>query len=209
MSWARVGSKLRPTREGFFPLDLLEKGDEVADVADSSLMGKRIERPLLSRVNTGSNLPKDLNVLVLAFPHLKSTVTSWPAGSVLEFAFPPLKPTATTWSERGEGEHVCVGGRRAVAASSLLRDAWLRGAAREAQAPVPWSTGEPFETRPPVAEFVRRLRGTALLTRVPFAELGPWPMATAHEARVPFVEIGPGLRGTTLATQVPFAGTAP
>ena len=54
-----------------------------------------------------------------------------------------------------------------------------------------------------------RLRGTTLLARVPFAELGPWPMGTAHEARVPFEEIGPGVRGTALATQVPFAGTAP
>ena len=124
-------------------------------------------------------------------------------------AFPHLKPTATTWSEQGEGEHVRVGGRRAVAASSLLRDAWRGGAVPEAQAPLPWLRGAAFETRPPVAEFMPRLRGTALLARVPVAELGPWPMGTAHEARVPFVEIGPGLRGTALATQVPFAGTAP
>ena len=48
---------------------------------------------------------------------------------------------------------------------------------------------------PPIAEFMPRLRGTALLARVPVAELGPWPMGIAHEARVPFVEIGPGWRG--------------
>ena len=66
-----------------------------------------------------------------------------------------------------------------------------------------------FETRPPVAEFMPRLRGTVLLARIPFAELGPWPMGTAHEARVDFVEIVPGLRGTVLATLVPFAGTSP
>ena len=126
---------------------------------------------------------------------------------VLELAFPHLKQTATTWSERGEGEHVCVGGRRAVATSSLLRDAWLRGASRKAQAPVPWLRGAAFETRPPVVEFFPR--GTALSARDPFAELEPWLMGMAHEARVPFVEIGPGLRGTALATQVPFAGTAP
>ena len=83
------------------------------------------------------------------------------------------------------------------------------GAAPEAQAPLPWVREAAFETHPPVAEFSRRLRGTALLARDPFAELGPWPMGTAHEARVPFVEIGPVLRGTALATQVPFAGTAP
>ena len=56
---------------------------------------------------------------------------------VLELAYPHLTPTATTWSERGESEHVRLERRRAVAAYSLLRGAWLRGAAREAQAPVP------------------------------------------------------------------------
>ena len=78
MSGARLGSNLRATLEGFFSLDLLEKGDEVANVVDSSLMGKRIDRPLLSRGNTGSSLAKYLGVLVLAFPHLKPTATSWP-----------------------------------------------------------------------------------------------------------------------------------
>ena len=67
--------------------------------------------------------------------------------------------------------------------------------------------GAAFEMRPPVAEFMPRLRGTALLARVPVAE--PWPRGRAHEARVPFVEIGPVKRGTALATQVPFTGTAP
>ena len=77
-------------------------------------------------------------------------------------AFPHLKPTVTTWSERGEGEHVRLGRRRAVAAPLLLRDAWLEGAAREAQAPLPWLRGAALETRTPVAEFMLRLRGTAL-----------------------------------------------
>ena len=157
-----MGGNKSPTREGSFPLALLEKGQEVANLNDSSLMGKRIERPLLSRGNTGSSLAKDLGVLVLAFPPLKPTATSWPGKSVLELAFPHLKPTATTWSEIGEGEHVRLGGRRAVAAASLLCDAWLGGAAREAQAPVPWLRGAAFETRTPVAEFMPRLRGTAL-----------------------------------------------
>ena len=132
MSGARVGGNISPTREGSFPLTFLEKGDEVANHDDSSLMEKGIERPLLSRGNTGSSLAKDLGVLALAFPHFKPTATSWPGRSVLELAFPHLQPTATTWSERGEGEYVRLGGRRAVAAASLLRDAWLGGAAREA-----------------------------------------------------------------------------
>ena len=41
------------------------------------LDGKRTERPLLSRANTGLSLAKDLGVLVLAFSHLKSAATSW------------------------------------------------------------------------------------------------------------------------------------
>ena len=117
MSGARVGGNIRPTREGSFAFALLGKGNEVANLDDSSLVGKWIEHPLLSRGNTGSSLAKDLGVLELAFPHLKLT--------------------ATTWSERGEGEHVRLGGRPAVAAASLLRDAWLGAAAGEAQAPLP------------------------------------------------------------------------
>ena len=131
-----MGGNKSPTREGSFPLALLEKGQEVANLNDSSLMGKRIERPLLSRGNTGSSLAKDLGVFVLALPHLKPTATSWSARSVFRVGL-PTPQTATTWSERGEGEHVREGGRRAVAAFSLLCDARLGGAAPEAQAPLP------------------------------------------------------------------------
>ena len=90
MSGAQVGGKIGSTRGGSFPLALLEKGN------DYSLMGKRIERLLLSRGNTGSSLAKDIGVQVLAFPH--------------------LKPTTTTWSERVEGELRRVTRRR----SSLI-----------------------------------------------------------------------------------------
>ena len=109
---------------------------------------------------------------MLAFPHLKPIATSWPGRSVLELAFPHLKPTVTTWSERGEGEHARLGGRRTVAAASLLRDAWLEGAAREAQASLPWLRGAALEARTPATEFMPRLRGTALGVWVPFAEFG-------------------------------------
>ena len=50
------------TREGSFPLCLLEKGDEIANLVDSSLMETRTERPLLSRANTGPILAKNLGV---------------------------------------------------------------------------------------------------------------------------------------------------
>ena len=69
--------------------------------------------------------------------------------------FPHLKPTVTTWLERGEGEHVRLGGPRAAAASSMLRDAWQGGAARDAQAPSPWLRGAAFETRPPSPNLCR------------------------------------------------------
>ena len=106
MSGTRVGGNISPTREGSFPLALLEKGNKVANLDDSSLMGKRIERPLLSRGNTGSSLAKDLDVLVLTFPPLKRTATSWSGRSVVELAFSHLKPTATTWSEEERVKHV-------------------------------------------------------------------------------------------------------
>ena len=112
MSGARVGGNICPTREGSFPIALLDKGNEVANLDDSSLMGNRIERPLLSRGNTGSSFAKDLGVLVLAFQHLKPTAISWPGRRVVQLAFPHLKPIAATWSERGEGEHIRLGGRR-------------------------------------------------------------------------------------------------
>ena len=46
----------------------MEKGDEVANLVYYSLMGKRIERPLLSRGNTGSSLAKYLGVLNVGLP---------------------------------------------------------------------------------------------------------------------------------------------
>ena len=71
-----MGGNIGRTRGGSFPLALLDKRNEVANLYDSSLMRKRMERPLLSRVNTGSSLTKDLGVVMLAFPHLKPTTTS-------------------------------------------------------------------------------------------------------------------------------------
>ena len=80
VSWsrARAGDNNGFSRGSYFPLGLLEKGDDVANLVDSSLMEKRTERPLLSRASTGSSLANDLRVLVLAFPHLKPIATSWP-----------------------------------------------------------------------------------------------------------------------------------
>ena len=157
-----MGGNIGPTRGGSSPLALLKKGSEVANLDDFSLMGKRMERPLQSRVDTGSSLAKDLGVFVLAFPRFKPTATSWPGRSVLKLAFLQLKVTATTWSERGKGEHVRLRGRHAVPAASLRRDAWLGGVTREAPAPLPWLRGAAFEMRTPVVEFVPRLKGTAL-----------------------------------------------
>ena len=63
-----MGGNISPTGEGSFPLGLGRKGDQVANLVDSSLMGKRIERPLLSRGNTGSSLAKDLGVFFVGLP---------------------------------------------------------------------------------------------------------------------------------------------
>ena len=103
MSGAWVGGNIGPTRGGSFPLALLEKGNEVVNLDNSTMMRKGLERPLLSRGITGSSLANSLGFLVLAFPHLKLIAASWRGRSVLELAFPHLKPTATTWSGRKEG----------------------------------------------------------------------------------------------------------
>ena len=169
-------------------------------------MEKMIEHQLLSRGNTGSSLEKDLGVLVLAFPHLKPTASSWSRRSVLGSACPHLKPTTTTWSGREGGEYVRSRRQRAVTAAILLRDVCL-GGARETQAPVLWLMGAASGACTPIAEFTPGLRGTALEARIPFAELGPWPRGTSLEAHVPIVERVAWLRGTTPEALVPAAGT--
>ena len=80
-SGARAGGDIFLARGGSFLLALLEEGDEVGELVDSSLMGKRIERLLPSRENTGSSLARNLGVLGLAFPHLKPTASSRSGGS--------------------------------------------------------------------------------------------------------------------------------
>ena len=79
-SGARAGGDKVPTGEGFLPVGLLGKGDEVADLVDSSLAGQRVERPPLLRGNAESGFTQDLRVSVSAFPHLKPTTTVWPGG---------------------------------------------------------------------------------------------------------------------------------
>ena len=44
---APVGGNKGPTGGGFRPVDLVGKGDQVANIVDSSLIGKRVERPPL------------------------------------------------------------------------------------------------------------------------------------------------------------------
>ena len=51
MSEALVGGNTGPIRGSSFPLALSEKGNEVANLDDSSVMGKRMERPLQSRAS--------------------------------------------------------------------------------------------------------------------------------------------------------------
>ena len=110
---------------GSIPLCLLERGDEVANIVDSSLIDKRIERSFLSRVNTRLGLAKYLGVLVLSFPHLKSTATLW---SENMFEGRPSdtsnRPPTPGKGEGGMNTHAKKR-RRAVTADILLRDACL------------------------------------------------------------------------------------
>ena len=165
-------------------------------------MEKRTERPLLSRANIGSSLSKDLGVLVLTFPHLKSTATSWSEKVFRGSTVPHLKPTATSWSGRRGDEHIRVKRRRAVAAAILSRDACLGGGARKAQAPVPWLMGAAFGARTPIAEFMPRLRETEARFPSPNSDHG------RGERRWERVFL-PLKKKTTLEALVPDAGTKP
>ena len=167
VSWSgtRAGGNDGFTRGGFFPLGLLEKGNEVANLVESSFMEKkRTERPLLSRANTESSLAKDLSVLVLAFPHLKPTVTSW---SEIMFdgrqRLSSNHPPPPGQGEMGMSKFALNGD-----ASSPQLYCWAtrtRGAARKAPAPVPWMMRMAFGARTPMAEFMPPLRETALEPR--------------------------------------------
>ena len=75
---ARVGGNKVPIGEGFLPVGLLGKGDEVAYFVDSSLPGKRVERPPVCRGNAESSFTLHLVASVTAFRHLKPTATAWP-----------------------------------------------------------------------------------------------------------------------------------
>lgn len=75
---ARVDYNKVPTGEGFLPVDLLGKVDEVANLIDSSMIEKRVERPPLG--NTESSFNRDLRVSVSTFPCLKPTATAWSGG---------------------------------------------------------------------------------------------------------------------------------
>ena len=146
-SGARESDKNLFTRGSSFPLCLLEKGDEVANLVDSSLTEKTDRAPAVIASKHRIEPRKYLGVLVLAFPH--------------------LKPTSTAWSGRGGDEHIRVKRRRAVAASYIVARRVPGGGARTAQAPVPWLMGAAFGARTPIAEFMPRLKETAVETRFP------------------------------------------
>ena len=58
---ARVGNKVS-TGEGLLPVDLLEKGDDVAYLVDSSLTGRVAKLPPLLRENAESSCTRDLEI---------------------------------------------------------------------------------------------------------------------------------------------------
>ena len=65
------------TRGGSFPLCPLEKGYKVANLVDSSVMEKKDRAPAVIASEHRIKPCKYLGVLMLAFPHLKTTATSW------------------------------------------------------------------------------------------------------------------------------------
>ena len=120
------------TRGSSFPLCLLEKGDEVAILVDSSLMEKRTERPLLSRANTGLILAKDLGVFGVGLPIPQNRPPPRGQKKCLRVDRPtPQTNRHRLIRERGD-EHVRVERRLAVTVAVLLRDACLWGNAQSA-----------------------------------------------------------------------------
>ena len=75
-----VGGNKVPTIKGFLPVDLLRKGDGVANLVVSSLARKRVERPPLFRGNAESSCTRDLAGSGSFVPHLTLTATAWLAG---------------------------------------------------------------------------------------------------------------------------------
>ena len=93
---------------------------------------------------------------------------------------------------RKEGEPVRLGGRHAVAAASLLRYAWLGGAARKAQALLPLLRGAAFETRTPIAEFYAAAEGNGAVSAGSLRRTQTMAEGNGAMARVPFVGLYPG-----------------
>ena len=75
-----MGGNNVPAGEGFPPVGLLGKGEEVANLVGSSLAGKREEWPPLLRGNAESSFTLDLGASVSAFLHLKPTAAAWSGG---------------------------------------------------------------------------------------------------------------------------------
>ena len=70
-SKARVGGNKLPTGEGFLPVDLLGKGDDVANLVDSCLTGRRVATAL--RKKRQVDLHPRYRGLGVGLPHLKPT----------------------------------------------------------------------------------------------------------------------------------------
>ena len=78
---ARVGGNKVSTEEDFLPVDLVGMGDEVANLVDLSLIGKRVERPPLLRGNFESSLNRDLGGFGVGLPEPQTDRHGiWPAG---------------------------------------------------------------------------------------------------------------------------------
>lgn len=66
---SRVGGKA-PTGEGFFPADLLGKGDQAENIVGSSLTQTKGEVAYAIRGNAGLSFNRNLDVSVSSFPHV-------------------------------------------------------------------------------------------------------------------------------------------
>ena len=119
MVLAKEALLVRPLREG-------RRGSKYCRLF---IDGKKTERPLLLRANTGSNLAKYLHGFVLEFPHLKQTATSW-AGKLCEGRSSHASTDRHRMDRKRGDEHVSVERRRAIIAAILMCEACLGGSAQ-------------------------------------------------------------------------------
>ena len=157
----------------------MEKGDEVANLVDSSLMEKRTERPLVSRANTGSS--QNISVFLCWPSHTSNLPPPLGQKNCLRVdRSTPQTDRHRLVRERGDKQ---IKRRCADTAAICLLDACLGGSAQSAGSRAMVDGGGVWSVYPYCRVYAAAER-TGAGSTVPVAELRPWSRGTLLEARV-------------------------